>query len=259
MEKNMDCNIARDLMQLYPDGVLSEGSEKFLKGHLESCSACSEYMTRLGDRRREEEDLVKKQNKAFFKALKRRKYELIGFAAGIVLMILLILLGTVFDVKMLNKSRDVISTSPADYDLSGFRGASKLEIFPEKSFAEGKIKEYYYRSSGNLLYRDYCIFLDCSYSESEYDKETERLRNLKDKKQTLYSDDEAGLPVICAMLYDEGYEYAVLDEDAHEIRYIYLQNADRDKIPFEQSLLPKDYGWNGQTDQKGREAFSIYK
>lgn len=259
MEKNMDCKIARDLMQLDADGILSAESEKFLREHLEGCGSCRDYMEQMKEARLADEALARKRENALLKALKRRKYELTGFIAGMVIMLLLLPLGIFLIFRMLNKESDVTFRSGSEYKLEGYKGISKLKLFPEKADAEGRVKDYYYSCKGTFLYQKYCISLDCSYSAEEYAVELERLKNTADKKQAVYSEEEAALPMVYAMLYDDAYEYAILDKDSLEIRYIYLQSAGRDKIPFDQSLLPRDYGWDGLSGETGREAFSIYK
>lgn len=44
MNRN-DCDIARDLMPLSVDGVCSEGSQRFLDGHLAECEPCRDYFS----------------------------------------------------------------------------------------------------------------------------------------------------------------------------------------------------------------------
>lgn len=60
------------------------------------------------------------------------------------------------------------------------------------------------------------------------------------------------------MLYDEGYEYALLSEEEYKIIYIYLQGIDRRELVFEEKYLPKDYGQKGYFMETEREPFRIY-
>ena len=41
MNKNYSCDIIKDLLPGYIDGVLSEASENVVKGHLEECEKCN--------------------------------------------------------------------------------------------------------------------------------------------------------------------------------------------------------------------------
>lgn len=43
------CNIVKDLLPLYVDGVISEDSGKLVEEHLESCSECKDYYNQLKD------------------------------------------------------------------------------------------------------------------------------------------------------------------------------------------------------------------
>lgn len=254
----MDCKIARDLMQLYSDAVLSEKSEKFLKEHLEGCDPCRKYMEQLKDKRLKDEDLGKSRDNKLIKALKRRKYELSGLAFGAIMMAVIFPLLIFFGIKYLNSTVDITISSPDSFVLEDYKGNSKLKLFPDQSYVQGNIRDYYYRGTGRVFNYAYCISLDCIYSEEDYAREVERLENVKDKKQARYIENETDLPMICAMFNDGGYEYALLDNASKEIRYIYLQNADRGMIPFDNSLVPEDYGWDGASDKKGNLSFSIY-
>ena len=44
---NVTCDIIKDLLPLYVDGVISEDSRKLVDEHLESCSECKEYHEKL--------------------------------------------------------------------------------------------------------------------------------------------------------------------------------------------------------------------
>ena len=43
------CNIVKDLLPLYVDGVISEDSGKLVEEHIESCSECKDYYNQLKD------------------------------------------------------------------------------------------------------------------------------------------------------------------------------------------------------------------
>ena len=85
--------------------------------------------------------------------------------------------------------------------------------------------------------------------------------NITDKntgRKVGYSEMETALPFIYAMLYDEGYEYALLSDQECMIIYIYLQGMDRRELAFREEYLPKDYGQRGDFFETEREAFCIY-
>ena len=62
---NITCEVIKDLLPLYVDGVLSEDSRKLVEEHLQSCKECREYYDNLKD-----DDIEAKQEKAEAEALK---------------------------------------------------------------------------------------------------------------------------------------------------------------------------------------------
>lgn len=83
-----DCDLVKDLLPLYQDGVCSETSTKIVKEHLEECTGCREIAGRLAnqeyDRRiqEEREDVIGKH----MKKEKRRSF-LVGVSIAGILMI----------------------------------------------------------------------------------------------------------------------------------------------------------------------------
>lgn len=68
---NITCNIIRDLLPLYQDGVLSDDSKRLVEEHLLQCKACQAYQRQLGEEieaPKEDRHLAGEQN-----ALKRIK------------------------------------------------------------------------------------------------------------------------------------------------------------------------------------------
>jgi hypothetical protein len=103
--------------------------------------------------------------------------------------------------------------------------------------------------------------LECSFDREAYQAEKERLVNVFDTDtghQVMYSEEENYLPCVYAMLYDEGYEYALFSDEECKIRYIYLQGIDRRELGFEAKYLPKDYGQSGYDFETEREPYRIY-
>ena len=60
------------------------------------------------------------------------------------------------------------------------------------------------------------------------------------------------------MLYDEGYEYALLSDADCTIHYIYLQGADRRELHFPTAYLPKNYGQFGYSFETECDPYRIY-
>lgn len=84
---NSSCEIIKDLLPLYIDGVLSEESNKLVAEHLESCNECKEYYNQLKDA-----DVTIKQakganDKATIKKIRKKisiKQLLVGFITALV-------------------------------------------------------------------------------------------------------------------------------------------------------------------------------
>ena len=45
---SLNCDIVKDLVALYHDGVASEASEREVKDHLKECKSCREYYKQYG-------------------------------------------------------------------------------------------------------------------------------------------------------------------------------------------------------------------
>ena len=71
------------------------------------------------------------------------------------------------------------------------------------------------------------------------DKNTER--------KVEYSEEETSLPCVYAMLYDEGYEYALLTGE-NQITYISTSFIDKENVKFSEDYLPYDF-----MTEEGRE------
>ena len=79
------------------------------------------------------------------------------------------------------------------------------------------------------------------------DKNTER--------KVEYSEEETSLPCVYAMLYDEGYEYALLTGE-NQITYISTSFIDKENVKFSEDYLPYDF-----MTEEGRafgSGYSIY-
>ena len=72
MEK-ISCSIAKDLMPLYMDGVLSAETTEVMKAHLESCGNCrKEYETMEQEWKLPSSVRLQEENKKMLKELKRQ-------------------------------------------------------------------------------------------------------------------------------------------------------------------------------------------
>ena len=266
MKENMDCNIVADLMELSLDGLTSEESEQLIQEHIQSCRRCNRYREVLTKRRQERERNEQENDKKIFRALKRWRYELIGLFIGIIAVVAFIV---IILFQPFSGNKDEAEVYPVkehyeqttDYGKQDYQGIAGLALFPDSEDIAGQIAEFYYHCKGNKLYQEYQIYLECTYEKEAYEAEKQRLLQITDKnteRKVGYSEEETSLPCVYAMLYDEGYEYALLSEEEYKIIYIYLQGIDRRELVFEEKYLPKDYGQMGHFMETEREPFRIY-
>lgn len=265
MRGNMDCNIVTDLMPLSLDCLTSEESEQLIQEHLRTCKKCQRCRENLVLERQERERNEQENDRKIFHALKRWRYELLGLLMGVLLVFAFVVM-LVFIWFTGVGSEEGYSVQehyelPENYGKQNYQGIAGLALFPDSEKMTGKIEKFYYDCKGQKLYQEYQIYLECTYEKEDYEKEKQRLFNLTDQKtgrKTGYAEDETILPCAYAMLYDEGYEYALLSDQECMIIYIYLQGLDRRELAFREEYLPRDYGQRGDFFETEREAFCIY-
>lgn len=262
LNEKRDCSIAKDLMYLYNEELLSEASKTFVEQHLEMCSSCKKFYIKLQESNEKKKGEYQRNENKFLSLLKKIRYEIFGFMCGVLMVIVLFTGLIIYEVNQNGKPVSEHYESVEDYGKQNYQGIAGLYIFPESNELNGTITDFYYDCEGQTLYQTYQIYLRCEYDKAEFQKEKDRLMNITDMatgKSTVYSENENALPCIYAMLYDEGFEYALIDNDRLVIYYIYLQGMDRRDIVFDESLLPNDYGQRGNFMETEREPYSIYR
>lgn len=92
---NMTCDIIRDLLPLYHDGVCSADSAFAVEEHIAGCEACREELTRMDDPvaapRPEENGGLRAVKRAWTRAQKRSFRKGLGIAGGVFLGIALLI------------------------------------------------------------------------------------------------------------------------------------------------------------------------
>lgn len=262
--KNTDCSVVQDLIPLALDNLLSEDSQRLVHAHLETCKKCKKYMEDVTEERDEMRQEEASRDGRLKRALKRRKYEMTGIIGGIVALVLILVL--VMFQPFSGKQEETYPVkehyeSPGDYGKQDYRGIARLALFPDAEGVSGQIEDFYYDCKGSKMYQTYQIYLECSYTAAEFLQEKERLLAVTDEKtgrSVQYSEEENDLPCVYAMLYDTGFEYALLSGEENKVIYIYLQGTDIRELYFDRKYLPKDYGQAGYAFETEREAFRIY-
>lgn len=265
MKDNRTCYLVKDLLPLFMDRLTCKESEELITSHLQTCPKCAAYYESLKEERNEALEIESIQYKGMKRLLRRYRFEMLGFSFGILLVILVI---AFFIASLFIKASDEPSYSVSehfeeaqDYGKQNYTGISALALFPDRDNEAGEIVEFYYDCKGNTLYQNYQIYLKCHYTPSTYEAEKNRLKNIIDpttQTAVVYTEDEFDYPGVYAMLYDEGYEYALFLDEDDCIIYIYLQGMDRRNLVFGSVYLPFDYGQFGYSFETEREAFRIY-
>lgn len=264
--KMTECSVVRDLLSLALDDLVSEESRQLIEEHLDVCKKCRTYMEHMKEERLTAEAVRMSGENRLKQALKRRRYEMLGMLGGIVFL-LIIILGALFQpFSGLLAEKDPYPIkehyeSAADYGKQNYQGIAGLSLFPDADVLGGDVNDFYYDCKGNKLYQEYQIYLECSYDTEAYEREKKRLLSVTDKvtgRSVIYSEEETSLPCVYAMLYDEGFEYALFAPE-NRIIYIYLQGVDIRNLYFDRKYLPKDYGQAGYAFETEREAFRIYQ
>ena len=261
VQKNSDCSVVKDLLPLYREQLLSETSKTFVEQHMETCEICREYDKSLQGSIEESERVREKNENRLFHSLKRMRYEILGLMCGLLTVVVLVIGLLSYAIHQPGKTVSEHYENVQEYGMQNYRGISKLSMFPEKDKIDGTIIDFYYDCEGTALYQNYQIFLKCEYEQQDYNRETERLLELTDETTgltTVFSETENEMPCIYAMLYDEGFEYALLDNDNCVIYYIYLQGIDKRDLYFSEDYLPVAYGQKGLSFETEREPYRIY-
>lgn len=265
--KTAECSVVRDLLPLLTEELVSDESRALILGHLYICKKCRAHMEWLAEEQKKAAEIQLSNDNRLRRALKRRRYEMLGMFGGVVFLVLLICLGIFQPFGGMWGEKDPYPVrehyeSKDDYGKQNYQGIAALALFPDPESLNGEVKDFYYDCKGSELYQDYQIYLECSYAPDAYLQEKERLFGISDEKTgraVQYTEDETALPCVYAMLYDEGYEYALLSEEDYKVIYIYLQGTDVRGLYFERKYLPKDYGQAGYAFETEREAFRIYQ
>ncbi len=85
----ISCDVTKDLLPAYLDGICSEESKKLVEEHLEECASCREFIKKL-----QEKDLEKEAEKVDFLKKVRRSMDLRSLI-GLAVPVLLLFVGTV--------------------------------------------------------------------------------------------------------------------------------------------------------------------
>lgn len=129
-----------------------------------------------------------------------------------------------------------------------FDGRSELALFP--AFAWQETLDYYYYHKEGIKEPSIQIYLDCTFDEESYAKESKRLEALYTSQDSYVNYVQFDSTHFCVPAYVtiaghfNCYEYALLPGD-NRIIYVFLQNIDKGDIHFDFTYLPTYYGVSG--------------
>ena len=158
------CNIIRDLMPLYIDGVCSEESKKIIEEHLEECEECRVYFSSMNEENKIIEHLSEEkesQKISSFKAVKKRilrKQIISGIIA--ILIVVLISIATITVLKNIHQTveyKDNISVSMVDGNLvSRLYGSyyTNIKIKNVEVSDDGTMSNYTFYCISNTVWDD---------------------------------------------------------------------------------------------------------
>ena len=265
------CNLIRDLLPLYCDGVCSKESAEAVREHMDTCEECRSILTKI----KQGVSLENYMNSAEYEnrqlasmrqvkgKIKKRNtvFGIVGIIIGIALVVMIIRIllvaGVIVWAVKDGQSDMKITTDIAEYgDFEGFHGYSKLDVFPKQIDEGMEIQEYYYYYADTFLDSTAQIYLECGYDKAGYDEETERLSGIQEEyrgkvQQIVYDTESFAYPAYVAIDADNHcYEYALLLGD-YRIAYVFLQFMEEDKIVFPTEYLPERY-------EQRENGYSIY-
>lgn len=194
-------------------------------------------------------------------------------AGGSVILALLAVAFCIFLVQVLRGDVQEKSDRPQDYHQWALpEKYSRLLIFPQTIPTDGGAED-----DGNVVYcyryesgytRPMCqIYLRCTMEEQTYWQEVQRLEALKytdeagQTQSIRYDETSFRCPAYVANAgYDFCYEYALVDEAARTITYVYAMNTIEQDIKFSKDDLP-DYFMEDFTNVsvKGLDRFTMYE
>ena len=101
----------------------------------------------------------------------------------------------------------------------------QFSIFPQKeSLSNTIVNEYQSITVSSLVFDDICFWLSCTYSDSQFCNEIERIQ----ANQAEYREDIFQFPAYVMLYTGNYYEYALLEPQKNTIIYVYAQTADFD-------------------------------
>lgn len=259
----INCDIIKDIIPLYIDGVCSKNSMQMVEDHIKECPACRDLMESCQNPAMTDE--IKTSNEREFKelALKvKRKSRLkavfivLGAVAASITGTLILGLFVLGIFSLGSEGYATIDTD--NYGIyEGHIEAERqdlfsgLYIFPQRISENASDIYYFYSCHGGGFDNSYQQFLKCTYTEQEYNEEINRLKGIKCEiplkdgpivHTVEYSDTKFSSPAYITAYGSFGmFEYALCNDADKTIVYVYLQHIANDDVAFSKDYLPLEY------------------
>lgn len=237
----IDCDIIKDLLPLYVEGLVSEKSKAALEEHLEECGGCNKIYQEM----KKPEPQVRYDREpaeSFRKYVKKEKRKL-GIKTALVTAVIILAVGAVrvfliggaFGLLMWDSASAEVFEDTDISHYSRYMGEGAEEEYAEKwdmneSIFPERITEKMHVTDYKMVYYDpwdaqYLSYLVAEYDEAGYHEETERLKKYASTEYIGYYGAE-GFPEGCTLLAMEadpyhGFVYA-LKTGERQIVYVEL-------------------------------------
>lgn len=260
-----DCEVIRDLLPIYKDGVANPKSNEVIENHLKECKMCEEYYNNFNDLEitLPEPISIENQNVVNYSTRIRKKRKIFFITIGSVLgflLFIIILMGLFVTGGFPTKTSNI-----NDYGVfKNFKGYSNLYIFPTQMPKAARIDSYYYYQKDTFLDPTCQIYLEYSLSKADFDEEVLRLSKISEKYENekfkdisnsiVYDTKNFMYPAYVTVFNNNHcYEYALLNEKENKIICVFTQFIEIDDVKFDKQYLPIDFG-----NEKSSSSFNIY-
>ena len=271
----IDCDIIKDLLPLYVEGLVSEKSKAAVEEHLQECEQCGKiYQEMRAPKPQIHYD--REPAESFQKYVKKKKRKigvkiaLITAAAVLaVVMIRLAVMGSLIAFLALESEKAEIEEDTDVSHYSQYMGADAKEeyvnkwgmdesIFPEEITDEMHVADYkmvYY----NPWDKQYLSYMVVEYDEEAYNAEIERLREYESTEYLGYYG---------AAGFADGYELLAMEADSYQ-GFVYALGMGERRIVYVelifcnyfmdldyQEMIPSEYlpvGFDAALDNSYRE------
>lgn len=271
----IDCDIIKDLLPLYVEGLASEKSKAAVEEHLEACEDCKK-MYREMKKPEPKVHYNREPAESFRRYVKKEKRKL-GIKTAVVMAVIILAVGAV-RVFLLGGAFAFLAWDSANAEIfedtdvshySLYMGENAQEeyvrkwdmdesIFPEEITDKMHVTDYkmvYY----NPWDAQFLSYLVVEYDEEAYNAEVERLKGYDSTEYTGYYGAE-GFPEGCTLLAMEadsyhGFVYA-LEIGDRQIVYVELIFCNYFMDLDYKSMIPEEYlpvGFDAGKDNPYRE------